>query len=696
MYFDKLLTALADRPVAGIADEVTLSVMSGTVTILSCDTGSGKTLYQSAHLADHIEGQVFVLVPKRLLAMNAAQTVAELSGCAVGTAVGYAVGGQAGDRSYWSNDTKLVFITNGYALASGLINTATTFVLDEVHESSMDLSIIRALLYRRMKNGESIKVLEMSATINASRQAAYWSAVANSSFFEADGKTFDCELRHRPAGRIEEEVMGLIDEGRRGILVFRPGVSEVEETAAAIVKLAEAANISIEVAQIYGEMNYADRSKALAPPKPGSVKVLVGTNVVESGVNIPWFDAGVSCGTGKEKSVRLETGATFLELVQLPQWRLSQQEGRVKRFCAGIFVLCSPKSFTEREKETRPEIERLALTELVMHCAGLGLRTHELTFDYAPNPEKVLEAEVKLQRLGLIDTDCQLTEAGRHVFDLPVGPETGAMLWHAHQIGCLSSALPLAAVIEIGGLRKDNRFGHGLNSTSDHLDALLAFRKAISCHGRERRELLEAYNISFKRFEAASELLWDLERRLSLDADFDFNHLEAELRRVILAGSLERLFSGAMRGQVASIKSRYLQYSIGQGSVVNGRILPALIAGDLRIITPRDTFKSPFTVLEKVTVFEDNDLSAVVSVRPEILVEKRIAQEDWLGRPCGSLAQRLLFGEFFVGQILIQDPVRIESTPEPEVVPLHSTIEEVEGVNGGSLGELLRRAGVAG
>lgn len=679
--FENLFKRLEDLPVAAIADDVTLSVMSGDVTILSSDTGSGKTLYQTVHLAEHLDEQVIVLVPRRFLAVNAAETVAELAECEVGTAVGYAVGSQSGDRSCWSDETKLVFATNGYALASGLILTATTIVLDEVHESSMDLSIIRAILYRRMEHGEKIRVLEMSATMNTARQAEYWSNVAKTKIFDVDGKTFDCELRHRPAGRIEEEVMALIAEGKRGILVFRPGVGEVQETAEAVIALAAAAKIQVEVAQIYGEMNYSERRSAVAVPAEGFVKVLIGTNVVESGANITWLDAAVSCGTGKENSVRPETGATYLQLVDLPRWRLSQQEGRIKRFCPGVFVLCSPKSFAERQQATRPEIERLALTELVMHCAGFGLRTHELTFDYAPHPVKVLEAESKLQHLGLIDNDCQLTEAGKEIVGLPVGPETGAMLWYAHQIGCLGAALPLAAVIEIGGLRKDNRHSHFLNYKSDHLDSLLAFRKAYTVSGKERREVLEGHNISFKRFEAISELLHDLERRIDTTADFDFNHLEAQLRQIILAGSLEKLFTAdGFRGQVSSIKSRFSTYSVGQGSVVFGLSSSALVAGDLRVITPRDTFKSPFTVLEKVTAFDPEDLRAVARVRPEILVEQVVPNEDWRGRVTGNVTNQLLFGEYLVGQIHVHDTVHIGR--DPEAIPVSRSTDP-------SLGDLL-------
>ena len=645
MSFEKLFKLLEDRPVSVIARDVSNSTLSGKVTTLSSATGSGKTLYQSAHLASTVDGQVFVLVPNRFLAMNAAETVAELAQCELGVDVGYGIGSQAGDVSYFNKNTKLVFVTNGYALASKLVHAANTIVLDEVHEVSRDLSIIRAILYRRIARGESLNLLEMSATMNVKHQSEYWGAVAKTKVFQIDGKTFDCERRHKPAGTVEAEVINLIEEGRRGILVFRPGVGEVQATARQIERLAKAAKLNVEIKQIYGDMDYHERSKAVAAPVEGVVKVLVGTNVVESGANIPWLDSGVTCGKGKQNSVRFETGATFLELIDLTQWRLKQQEGRVNRFRSGIFVLCADKSFEEREQSTSPEIWRLALTELVMHCAALGLRTHELIFDYAPDPARVKEAELKLRRLGLLNDKYQLTEAGTIVSKLPVGPETGAMLWHAKQLGCLGAMLPLAAVIEVGSLRRNSMRSHGLDATSDYLDAVMAFR--LMYFAKKRRVKMEApegRNISLRRSLAAVELMWDLERRLECVANFDFDDFRPNLLQAILAGSIDKLFrSAGPTKQFVSLKNRKQKFTIGQGSVVSGRSDLSYIVGNLRVITPVDETKPPFTIIEKVSSFSVDDLNELIKVKPEILIETeaRLSTDGMTRAPASSNISRV-------------------------------------------------------
>ena len=611
--FSKLFNILGSLPVAGIAADVAAKVLGGIVTIVASATGSGKTLLLPASLAFAGGQPVVVLVPRRFLAVNAAETVADLSDLTVGQEVGYAVGAQSGEESRRSADGKVLYCTYGYAIASNLILTAPVVVLDEVHEASMDMSICRALLNRRLAAGEQVRVLEMSATINAERQAAYWSQVAPAEVIAIDGRTFPCERRHRPAQPIHEAVRDLIEEGRTGILVFRPGRGEVEETAAAIRALV---GEDVEVAVIYGELDYQARKLAVAAPK-GKAKVLVGTNVVESGANIPWLDAGVTCGTAKEISVRPETGATFLKLIELPRWRLDQQEGRVKRFRDGIFVLCSQLSYEAREAETTPEIQRLPLTELVMHCASFSLRAEELRFDYAPEKARIIEAETKLQRLGLIDTDCRLTKAGKWVANMPVGPETGAMLWHAKNTGVLGAALPLAAVIEVDGIRKDFREAHGCDQTSDWLDALKAFKLALAAHGNERKDTLEKYNIGFKRFEAAKEMLKDLQRRFNGDASSTMQANDGQLKLCLVAGFITSLFQGGY-SLTQLTGDRYSSYNIGNGSAAS-YLSGGYALGQLRTIQPKDRSKGAFTVVEKVTDVSLDDIVAVAKVRPSLI-----------------------------------------------------------------------------
>jgi HrpA-like RNA helicase len=652
--FSKMFDQLSALPVSGIARKVVKNVLLGTVTIVASATGSGKTLLLPANLARATNDLVVVLVPRRFLAVNAAETVAELSGLTVGQEIGYAIGAQSGEDSQRSANTKILYCTYGYALASGLINTAGVIVFDEVHEASLDMSICRALVQRRIASGQRVHVLEMSATINAERQAAYWRSVASVEVVEIDGRTFPCQSRHRPAQAPEDAVVDLIREGRKGILVFRPGRGEVEETAQTIRDLV---GEGVEVAEIYGELDYLTRKEAVAAPK-GGVKVLVGTNVVESGANIPWLDSGVTCGTAKELSVRLETGATILKLIDLPRWRLDQQEGRIKRFRDGIFVLCSPLAYKSRPAETTPEIKRLTLTELVMHCAGFKLRAEQLVFDYPPEQGQLYEAETKLQRLGLIDDKCRLTNAGQFVSGLPVGPETGALLWHAKEIGVLGAVLPLAALIEVDGVRKDFRFPHGLNGSSDWLDGYKAFLLAyVEGSGQARKDLMERYNIGFKRFSAVKDMFHDLNRRFEEEVALTLEATDEQLIECLVAGFITNLFQTYGTDLIPVSGSRHVAYNRGNNSVV--RPQRGFVLGQLRTIQPKDKTKTSFTVVEKLTDVSLENIMAMVKVRPALVTidERRVKVGPYQYE---LVVDRQLFGIYNLPQERVPSPLTAE------------------------------------
>lgn len=549
--FAKVAEKLHELPVNAVASDVVQSVQDGKVSILTAETGSGKTLLANAMLADASDEQVLVLVPRRFLAINAAESVAELGELEMGKEVGFAVGRQAGDKSQFGPETKLLFATYGYALSSGLLETAKTVVCDEVHEAGVDTSLARAMLHKRMQHDPDLRVVEMSATLNAEKQAAYWQDIAEVDTHHAEGKAFPCESRYvSPSeSKVEQVVIDLIEnEGRKGVAVFRPGVGEVLETVEQIRELALAHGLTnVEVEPIYGDMDMEERERATKPPAEGNVKVLVGTNVIESGVNIKWLDTGVSDGKGKVPYYR-DTGAEALVLEDLPQWRIVQQEGRVKRFTDGIFVLAGDTPMEERKQQQTPEIERMSLARLVMHTANFRIDPTELKYDGEVDKDRLLDAKAQLQRLELLTDDWKLTDKGRFVMTLPVGPEAGVML-HSAKPEHRDAAMELAAVVEVGGLRADYKTGHNLDNTSDIFDGLKAYRQLQNLDEPDEEVLqqrCDELNVSWKRFKEVRGMVKDMHRRLDEpEAENAVEQRSAsrrDMQLMMLNGSVNRLF----------------------------------------------------------------------------------------------------------------------------------------------------------
>jgi HrpA-like RNA helicase len=507
--FQLLRDKLAALPVHDIIDPVIRDVTAGLVTVVAASTSSGKTLILPSALADVSDYPIVVLVPRRFLAIDAAFNVAELAEVKIGDQVGYALGQMDGESALRSRDTKVLYCTNGYAISSGLIDKAQTIIVDEVHEADELISLVRAILRERKIAEPALRILELSATINAEMQARYWHPIAKTAVHSIEGKAVECDIVHESPflvsnqeRTIEDVVLDQLTQGRKGIALFRPGVREVEDSVATLKKqLAEMGINDVEVVGIHGGTPADERRIARRAPAPGKRKIIVGTNVIESGANLRWLDAGVSDGYCKVPHHRDDTGAEALVLEELPQSRLLQEIGRIGRdpgftgFDRGLFILYARKPFDMRPVQNGPAIQRQSLNDIAFHAASLGYDPTQLTWDVtstaqnASLQERMLQAKQELMRLHLIYDDWSLTKEGEFIEHLPVSPETGAMLIEAKNLDekrmrsrqqprVMRDIVIIAAIAESHGLRKDARLGHkgDQHRTSDLLDAMNAFR----------------------------------------------------------------------------------------------------------------------------------------------------------------------------------------------------------------------------
>ena len=302
--FQLLRDKLAALPVYGVIDAVVRDVVAGIVTVVAASTGSGKSMMLPGALADVSDHQIVVLAPRRFLAVDAAFNVAELANIPIGDEVGYALGQMDGESSQRSHITKLLYCTYGYAISSGLINKVQTLVLDEVHEADEQISLARAILRERKAKQPNLRILEMSATVDAAAQARYWQPMARTAVHVVEGKALECDVLHESpmlAGNkdrsAEEIALDLLGQGRKGIVLFRPGVREVEDSVTELKQLLVAhGERDVEVVGIHGGTPSDERRLARRAPDTGKRKIIVGTNVIESGVNLRWLDAGIlSC-----------------------------------------------------------------------------------------------------------------------------------------------------------------------------------------------------------------------------------------------------------------------------------------------------------------------------------------------------------------------------------------------------------------
>jgi len=641
---NQLFNTLIDAPMMPLLDPIISHVKSGGVALVVSDTGSGKTLLTPAALCAELDEKILICEPTRFLAMNAASTISDITMTELGEIAGYSVGVRGGDtKKTCAPETPLTFQTYGMALTTQSILRANHVVLDEAHDPQMDITIVSAVLKQRLKDNDGSdddlnSLIIMSATMDVDEKLEYWKDFNPKVFTAETGSRFSCDMMWEPATAPEEAIWKLIEGGRTGILVFVPGIAEIDEVSRNVMTLQNALpefqQKTVEILTLHGGSEYEDRVRANSPKDPDVVRILIGTNVMESGVNFPWVDSGVTMGLCREQHVARESGITALVTVPLTVSNLRQQKGRTNRFCDSTFYVLGHVSPDKMSASPTPEIMRIPLTTLHMHCAALGVDPSELEFHPCPDPVKFKDAVTALQYLGFLDEHHELTDAGDFALEVPVGYRTAALLWHANELNILPYAIHLASVFEVGGVRKDLKNAHGLDTSSDYIDGMLAYSSARIIQAdktlmfADRVELMADLNVGKKKYDVAVEVQMVLERSLDVVAQdtlypemspVEKDKLLTMLRQCMLAASLDQIgvicddLKLYMGGNYATF------YGTGASSVVTATERFSPISAVLRKIKPRDPAKREFVIAENITRYTCEDFQQYSTVRPNAI-----------------------------------------------------------------------------
>lgn len=640
--FSSLFEKLNHLPVSAIAEDIAEHFSLQSIPVVTSDVASGKTMLIPAYCAlklqqDSLDQVVYVLEPTRFLANNAAKALRKLLGKEGENLIGCINSNRSDNSSILHADNRIIFTTVGYALSAGIVANKNNFILDEAHETSIDLSLTKAYLYHRRKSGDLINVAVLSATIDITNEMEYWGDAAV--HFTTSGSAFPVEFLHRPAFSLAEAVTTLVeDHNRKGVLVFVSGIEEINDAVLSISTKLLTHGIDFEIEMIHGNSSGDEQNRASRDPRR-DVKILVGTNVLESGVSLTWVDSGVS--SGDTKVMHVNGNVRKLQKEELPRWRINQQCGRTGRFEPGVFILAHPTPLDRRPDMSPPDIVRLPLTELVMHCTAFpDIHIRDLQFTKREQPkEKALDRAIStLVEYGLIEhhTDGRvtLTAEGEMIQPLPLSYRAGAAYCEARRLKCEAQMLPLIVLLDIGDLRHDYRdpMHGGGNEKSDLLYQLNTIVQYFSnwrnIPWKERQEYAAHYNVSFKRLQEFDLLLSDLEKKTGIRSDFSmyagevseeqkkrFNKL---FKQVIFRAMILEIYpyngmfghckipvteqDGAMFTSATPTKTTNYRVDFPDREI--------MCAGNIRIISPKRG--SPFAILESITAFTKEDLSYLI------------------------------------------------------------------------------------
>uniref|UniRef100_A0A8C4F1E8 ATP-dependent RNA helicase DHX29 n=1 Tax=Dicentrarchus labrax TaxID=13489 RepID=A0A8C4F1E8_DICLA len=195
-----------------------------------------------------------------------------------------------------------------------------------------------------------------------------------------------------------------------------------------------------------------DQAAAFTVPPAGVRKIVLSTNIAETGVTIP--DVVFVIDTGKTKENKYHESSQMSSLVETFVSKASalQRQGRAGRVRSGFCFRLYPKyRFKAFMDYSIPEILRVPLEELCLHIMKCQYGSPEDFLSRAldpPQPQSVSNAINLLRKIGACHLNNHLlTPLGHHLASLPVNVKIGKMLIYGAILGCLEPIATIAAAI---------------------------------------------------------------------------------------------------------------------------------------------------------------------------------------------------------------------------------------------------------
>ncbi len=429
-------------PVDATVPQIVDSLNHHPNLVIEAPAGAGKTTRVPPALLGTVTGEVIVLEPRRIAARLAAKRVAWEMGEELGGTVGYRVRFEevTGPR------TRLHFVTEGVLtrrlLSDPSLKGVDAVIIDEFHERHLEGDFALALLRRLQRTRPGLRIVVMSATVDASPVAQF---LGGCPVVRCETRLFELSIKHLPYSpeplevQLRNAVELLLEDRDPGdILTFLPGAAEIRRAIRECEAVARRAGLL--VLPLHGSLSPEEQDRAVSPAEQR--KLILSTNVAESSVTVAGVTAVIDSGLARIATYSQWSGLPTLHIGRVSKASAKQRAGRAGRTGPGrILRLYPEQDYARRPDQDTPEITRSDLSQVCLHLRAVGMTdVNDIDWLDAPPTIPVQIAESLLDRLGATG------EMAQRLARYPLSPRLSRIVVEAlargvGEDGCVAAAL---------------------------------------------------------------------------------------------------------------------------------------------------------------------------------------------------------------------------------------------------------------
>ena len=495
------------------------SIKKNQVTLVKAGTGTGKTVItpKIALQAFNFQKKVICAVPKQVLTESSAEFAGECLDVTVGDQVGYFYMGS----NKTSATSKLIFTTPG-SLKSVItrneddpyLSEYDCVILDEIHERSVQTDQLLLMMKTILEKRPEFRLILMSATMDLDLFNKYYtSSKITCGEIIVEGISFNVDIFYekKPVKDIRGEtinkIVHILKTTQSGdILVFVKTGGDGKMLCQGLEQATKSLNsinpycVKLEAKSTPEEKKYARNEFAYKshpnsdPSHPYTRKVVMATNVIESGMTVDGIIYVIDNGSSMEASFFPKQNAKSLVDSRISKAAAAQRKGRAGRTRAGFcYRMYTEEEFNKFNDYPVPDIQKTDITSdmldiyLLDYVKNNGdMRKFLNNLISPPSEDFIISSLNKLYGLGAIsslDNNGVITPLGQAISKFrAIEVNFSKSILASYEYFCKDDVINIIVIAMKLDSRIDNLFDMQINKRSSEQEQKKELEKIKQMH----------------------------------------------------------------------------------------------------------------------------------------------------------------------------------------------------------------------